>query len=247
MRLENKVALVTGAASGMGLAMARAFAAEGAKVAINDLREETVAAAVDSIREQGGDAFPAPADVTNSVAVNTIVDEVLERYSRIDILVNNAGIIHFQRIVDLTDEAWQKVINTNLGGGFYCTRAVLERAMLKQEYGRIIFMASVAPYVGGPMVTSYAAAKGGIVGLMRAVAKEVAHAGITANAIAPGYMVTGMTRAFYRGALQRRLEENIALGRLGTPEDVTGAAVFLASDESAYCTAQVYFVDGGSI
>lgn len=231
----------------MGLAAAKAFASEGARVAVNDLCEEQIAKAVHSIREQGGEALSVPADVSDSHAVNAIVEKVLAVYSRIDILVNNAGIIHFQRVIDLTDEAWHKVISTNLTGAFYCTRAVLEQAMLKQEYGRIIFMASVSPYVGGPMVASYAASKGGIVGLMKAVAKEVAYANITANAIAPGYMVTGMTRPFYKGTLQRRLEETIALGRLGTPEDITGAALFLASDESAYCTAQVYFVDGGSI
>jgi 3-oxoacyl-[acyl-carrier protein] reductase len=247
IRLKEKAALVTGAAGGMGLAAAGAFAAAGARVAVNDLHADQVAAAVNSIREQGGEAIPVPADVSDSSAVDAMVGQVLAAFGRIDILVNNAGILHFQRVIDLSDEAWHKVISTNLTGAFYCTRAVLEQAMLKQEYGRIIYMASVSPYVGGPMVASYAASKGGIIGLMKAVAKEVAYAGITANAIAPGYMVTGMTRSFYKGSLQRRLEEGIALGRLGTPEDITGAAVFLASDESAYCTAQVYFVDGGSI
>ncbi len=183
MRLENKVALITGGASGMGLAMARAFASEGARVALNDLNEEKLAEALESVRGQaagpGVEASAVPADVSDSKAVDGMVEAVLERYGRIDILVNNAGILHFQRIVDLTDEAWERVLFTNLFGAFYCTRAVLNRAMLEQEYGRIIFMASVAPYVGGPMVVSYAAAKGGIVGLMRAVAKEVAHAGIT--------------------------------------------------------------------
>jgi len=247
IRLKNKVALITGAVSGMGLAAAGAFAAEGARIAVNDLDEGKVSATVSTILEQGGEAMPAPCDVSSSSAVNAMVEQVVSEYGRIDILVNNAGILHFQRIIDLTDEMWHKVISTNLDSSFYCTRAVLDRAMLKQEYGRIIYMASVSPYVGGPMIVSYAASKGGIIGLMKAVAKEVAHAGITANAIAPGYMVTGMTRSYYKGSLQRRLEENIALGRLGTPDDITGAALFLASDESAYCTAQVYFVDGGSI
>ncbi len=231
----------------MGLACARAFLAEGAIVAANDLEEERLSTAVSSILKQEGEAIKAPCDVSDSGAVNTMVDLILSEYGRIDILVNNAGILHFQRIIDLTDEAWHNVISTNLYGAFYCTRAVLEKAMLKQEYGRIIYMASVSPYVGGPMVASYAASKGGIIGLMKVVAKEVAYAGITANAIAPGYMVTDMTKSFYKGSLQRRLEENIALGRLGTPDDITGLALFLASDESAYCTAQVYFVDGGSV
>ncbi|MGB7445827.1 MAG: 3-oxoacyl-ACP reductase family protein, partial [Dethiobacteria bacterium] len=239
--------LITGAASGMGLAIARKFVAEGAKVALNDCRKEALEEAVSSFSEGGKDVLAVFADVSNSAEVDRAVDLVLERYGRLDILVNNAGILRFQRIVDLTDEMWQRVIDVNLTGAFYCTRAALDKAMLKQRRGKIIYIASVSPYVGGPMVAPYAASKGGIIGLMRAVAKEVAHAGITANAIAPGYMVTGMTRSVYRGTLQRRLEENIALGRLGRPEDVTGAATFLASDESDYMTAHVMLVDGGSI
>lgn len=247
MKLEGKIAMVTGAGGGMGRAIAMRYAQEGATVAVNDIRSDHAEKTVEDIISNGGKAKAFSADVCSSANVNSMVDDILKAFGKIDILFNNAGILIFQRIIDMGDEMWDRVIKTNLYGSFYCTRAVLSKSMMDQKSGRIIFMASVSPYVGGPMVASYGASKGGVVGLMRATAKEVAYLGITANAIAPGYMVTGMTKSVYRGGTQKRLEEKIALGRLGQPEDISGAAVFLASEDSSYITSHVLFVDGGSI
>jgi len=190
MRLKDKVALITGAGGGIGKAIAMRFAQEEAIVAINDINQTKGETTAYEICQKGGQAKFFPADVSNSTEVENMVDSVLASFHKIDVLVNNAGIIHFQRLVDLSDEMWDRVLRINLYGAFYCTRAVLQRSMMPRKEGSIIFMASVAPYVGGPMVASYSASKGGVVGLMRAVAKEVAFLGIRANAIAPGYIIT---------------------------------------------------------
>jgi 3-oxoacyl-[acyl-carrier protein] reductase len=243
MDLTGRVALVTGAGRGIGRAVALKLASNGATVAVNSLNPEHAAAVVAEIENAKGQAMPVPADVSQSEAVGTMVDGVVSAYGHLDILVNNAGVTNDQLLMRMTDASWQKVMTVDLDSVFFCSRAVL-RPMLKGRWGRIINMASVVGLVGNPGQTNYAAAKAGIIGFTRALAKEVGTRAVTVNAVAPGFILTDMTAGLTD---QQRVDltSRIPLGYLGEPADVAGLVAFLASEEARYITGQVIAVDGG--
>jgi 3-oxoacyl-[acyl-carrier protein] reductase len=243
-RFKDKVALVTGASRGIGAAIADRLAAEGASVAVNYAGSADAAAQVcERIGDAGGDALSCQADVSDADACAALVEEVIERFGRIDILVNNAGITRDGLIMRMSDEDWQNVIDTNLGGVFKMTRAVT-RPMMKQRTGSIINVSSVIGLVGNAGQVNYAAAKAGILGLTKSAARELATRNIRVNAIAPGFIETDMTAELPED-VRDKVREQIALHSFGTPEDVASSVAFFASDDAAYITGQVLAVDGG--
>jgi 3-oxoacyl-[acyl-carrier protein] reductase len=244
MRLKDQVALVTGGSRGIGRAIVKALAAEGAKVAFV-FRGNQVAA--DSLSQEvtqaGGEAVALQADVTNTEMVQYCVDRVNKEWGRIDILVNNAGIIRDDLFVRMEPEAWQNVVSTNLGGVFEFCRAVAY-GMMKQRGGRIINISSIAADRPNPGQTNYAASKGAINAFTRALAVELASRNVTVNAVAPGFIETDMSAAV-RNKAGDLIKKMIPMRRLGQPDDIARVVVFLASAESAYLTGQVLTVDGG--
>jgi 3-oxoacyl-[acyl-carrier protein] reductase len=241
--LAGRVSLVTGASRGIGLAIARAFAAEGALVVLAARDTAKLQDAVSQIQAAGGRAEVLALDVANRASVEAGVAAILAAHGRIDHLVNNAGVTRDNLLLRMKDAEWQQVIETNLTGVFLCTQAVL-KPMLKQKGGRIVTITSVVGLGGNAGQANYAASKAGLVGFTKSVAREVASRGITANAIAPGFIETDMTAAMTDKAREAVLGA-IPLGRVGRPEDVAGAALFLVSDAAAYVTGQVLAVDGG--
>ena len=243
--LQGSVALVTGASRGIGRAVAQALAAEGAQVVVNYARSSTAAEAlVAQITADGGSATALQADVSKADQVDTLISTVLEKFGRIDILVNNAGITRDTLLLRMKPEDWQAVIDLNLTGVFLCTRAVA-KTMLKQRSGRIINIASVAGQMGNPGQANYSAAKAGVIGFTKTVAKEMASRGVTVNAVAPGFIETDMTSELPN---TEDILKFIPLGRFGKPEDIAGMVRFLVSDPAAaYITGQVFNVDGGMV
>jgi 3-oxoacyl-[acyl-carrier protein] reductase len=236
--LENKVAVVTGAGRGIGKAIALRLATEGAKVACCGRTLTNVEAAVAGI---DGKAYAV--DVADSKQVSETCEKILKDFGRVDILVNNAGVTRDQLLMRMSDEDWDTVLDTNLKGAFNFTKT-LTRSFLKQRAGRIISISSIIGLTGNAGQTNYAASKAGLIGFTKSVARELASRGITANAVAPGFIVTDMTQAL--GAeTQEALKSRIALGRLGTADDVANVVLFLASDMASYVTGQVITVDGG--
>jgi len=243
--LQGSVALVTGASRGIGRAVAQALAAEGAQVVVNYARSSTAAEElVAQIEADGGSAMALQADVSKVDEVDALISTVLEKCGRIDILVNNAGITRDTLLLRMKPEDWQAVIDLNLTGVFLCTRAVA-KAMLKQRSGRIINIASVAGQMGNPGQANYSAAKAGVIGFTKTVAKEMASRGVTVNAVAPGFIETDMTSELPN---TDDILKFIPLGRFGKPEDIAGMVRFLAADPAAaYITGQVFNVDGGMV
>jgi 3-oxoacyl-[acyl-carrier protein] reductase len=240
--LTGKVAIVTGASRGIGRAIAETLAARGASVLVA-ARGDNAAAAAEAIRQAGGRAEAVTLEATDAASVNAMIAGALDRYGRIDVLVNNAGIARDQLMLRMKRDDWDQVIDTNLTAAFSCVQAVL-RPMIKQRSGRIISISSVVAQMGNAGQANYAASKAGLIGLSKAVAREVASRGITVNVVTPGLIETDMTKAIPEKA-QADWTSAIPLGRLGTPQDVAAAVCFLASDEAAYITGQVLAVNGG--
>ena len=246
MLLDGKTALVTGASRGIGRAIALCLAAEGARVAINYAGNVRAAEEVKTaIEAAGGTAILCQADIADSSAVEAMVANVVKEFGTIDILVNNAGITRDALLMRMKDEDFAKVLNTNLKGVFYCTKAV-SKLMMKKRSGRIVNMASVVGLVGNAGQTNYAAAKAGVIGFSKSAAKELASRGITVNVVAPGFIGTDMTAGLPESVKEKMLTD-IPLGRMGEPEDVASAVLFLASDQASYITGQVVNVDGGMV
>ena len=246
MLLDGKVALITGASRGIGRAVALRLAKEGAKIAVNYAGNETAARETEAaIKEIGGEVLLVQADVSDSAAATEMVSVAAKTFGTIDILVNNAGITRDGLLARMKDEDFAKVIATNLNGVFYTTRAAA-KIMMKQRSGRIVNMASVVGLMGNAGQANYAAAKAGIIGFSKSVAKELASRGITVNMVAPGFIGTDMT-AVLNDKVKETMVGSIPLGRMGTPEDVAGAVLFLVSDEASYITGQVINVDGGMV
>ncbi|HIK29332.1 MAG: 3-oxoacyl-[acyl-carrier-protein] reductase [Oscillatoriaceae bacterium SKW80] len=243
-RLRQRVAIVTGASRGIGRACALALATEGAKVVVNYTSSSAAAEEiVTEINAAGGNALALQADVSQSEQVDALVEDTIAKWGRVDILVNNAGITRDTLLLRMKLEDWQAVIDLNLTGVFLCTRAV-SKIMLKQKSGRIINITSVAGLMGNPGQANYSAAKAGVIGFTKTVAKELASRGITVNAIAPGFIATDMTSELK----SEEILKFIPLGRYGQPEEVAGLVRFLAADPAAaYITGQVINIDGGMV
>jgi len=240
----GKTVLVTGGTRGIGRAIAQAFAAQGAKVAICGRDEaKAQAAAAEIAATTSAEVAGFPADMASAPDVDALVKAVNAKCGPIQILVNNAGITRDGLLMRMKDDQWDEVLRTNLNGVFYTCRAV-SRDMIKARAGRIINLSSIVGLRGQGGQTNYAAAKAGIIGFTKALAQEVASRGITANVIAPGYIDTDMTAGFNEEA-RKKLLDTIPAGRTGTPEDIAAAALFLASDAAAYITGHVLCVDGG--
>jgi len=242
MDLSNKVAIVTGSGQGIGQAIALKLAEVGAAVVVNDIGE-TAENTAKEIRAMNRQSLAILADVSSATDVTRLVEETVATYGKIDILVNNAGITRDQLVLRMSEEDWDKVLTVNLKSVFLCTRAVL-RHMVKQRWGRIISISSIAGLVGNKGQANYASAKAGIIGFTRTIAKEMAPRGITANAIAPGFIETDMTQKLTEDWKQE-LKGYIPLGCLGSPRDVAEAVAFFASEEARYITGQVLGIDGG--
>lgn len=246
MLLDGKCALVTGASRGIGRAVALKLASEGAKVALNFAGNEAAANEVrQEIEAMGGQAILVKADVADEAAVQDMVQKTADAFGRIDILVNNAGITRDGLLARMKEEDWDAVLSTNLKGVFLTTKAVA-KLMMKQRAGRIVNMASVVGVSGNAGQANYSAAKAGVIGFTKTIARELASRGVTVNAVAPGFIATDMTSVLSDKAKEAALT-GIPLGRMGTPEDVAAAVLFLVSDQSSYITGQVLHVDGGMV
>jgi 3-oxoacyl-[acyl-carrier protein] reductase len=242
--------MVTGASRGIGEATARRFAREGARVCLTDAKLEGALSTARQLVDEGMDVFAAKVDVTSRTEVENAVGETVERYGRLDILVNNAGVTRDNLIYKMTDEDWRTVLNVHLGGAFFCTRAA-QKHMVARNYGRIVNVSSTSA-LGNRGQANYSAAKAGIQGFTRTLAVELGRYGVTANAVAPGFIETDMTRdtaarlgVDFDDFVAERVK-SIPVGRAGWPEDVAAAILYLASEEAGFVSGQVLYVAGGT-
>jgi NAD(P)-dependent dehydrogenase (short-subunit alcohol dehydrogenase family) len=247
MRLQERIAIVTGGASGNGRAIAIGMAQEGAHVVIPDVNQQGAEATAQEIAALGRQTLVLNTDVCKVSDIEAMVQAVIERFGRIDILVNNAGIIVRQPMLEITEETWDRILAINLKGVFFCTQAVA-RVMIRQGKGKIINIASIAGVRAEPRRAHYNTSKAGVIMLTKSAAVELAPFHVNVNAIGPGLIETPMTRDLIADVGQAKYwQENIPWGRIGKPEDLVGAAIFLASDEAEYITGITIFVDGGFI
>lgn len=246
MKLKDRVAIVTGGARGIGKAIAIAFIREGARLALVDVDKGTLEPARNEMKKDGENVIAIPCDITRSVEVKAMVDQVRNAFGRIDILVNNAGIIRRGTIETVTEEDWDRVIQVNLKGTFNCCKAVVE-TMKSQKYGKIVNISSIAGKMGD--ITSapgYGPSKAGIDALTKTLARQLAPYGINVNAVSPHAIETEMS-AQWSEEKRREIIASIPLGRLGKPEDVANAVLFLASDEASFITGEILDVNGGAL
>jgi len=242
-RLDGKIALVTGASQGIGEAIAKRLAAQGATVVCAARTLAKLQEVADAITAAGGKADVLAADLSDTASVKAAVATTLERHGALHILVNNAGITRDKLLIQMKEEDWDAVIDTNLKGAWTAIQAVT-KPMMKQRYGRIINIASVVGQMGNAGQSNYVAAKAGLIGLTKSVARELASRNVTANAVTPGYIETAMTAGLPE-EVKAEFTKQIPLGRMGTAEDIASAVAFLVSDEAGYVTGQVLSVNGG--
>ena len=244
MNLEGRVALVTGGSRGIGAVIALRLGTAGARVGVSYHTGAADAATVaERITSSGGAAFVVGGDVTQQDQVESMVQQVVQKWGKLDILVNNAGVTRDKLLLRMTPQEWDEVIEVNLKGAYLCTRAVLSQ-MIRQRHGRIVNMSSVVGLSGNPGQANYAASKAGLIGFTKAMAREVASRNVTVNAVAPGYITTAMVQKLPENA-QEAILARIPMGRFGTPEDVAEVVAFLCTDGAGYVTGQVIGIDGG--
>ena len=244
--LSGKVALVTGASSGIGRGIALTLALQGAKVVVTARRLEKLQALSAEIKNRGKESLAIQMDVTKRNEVDAAVAQTVKTFGKLDILVNNAGVLDYSPFLEMKEEAWDKVIDTNLKGYFYCAQAAA-REMVKNKQGRIINIASIASGgvgIGYPMITHYVASKGGVIGFTEALAAELGPMGITVNAIGPGAIESEMTTSITEEQMKGMIDR-LPIKRIGKPEDIAAAVVYLASEEASYATGVTLYVDGG--
>ncbi|HRL10273.1 MAG TPA: 3-oxoacyl-[acyl-carrier-protein] reductase [Aggregatilineales bacterium] len=243
-QLQDRVAIVTGASRGIGRAIALELAARGAKVVINyNANADAAQSVVDAIQEAGGTAAAVQADVSDEAQVEALIKAAQDLYGRLDVLVNNAGTTRDNLIMRMKPDDFDFVLQTNLRSAWLCSKAVV-RPMMKNRFGRIINITSVSGVIGQAGQTNYSASKAGLIGLTKSLAREIASRGITVNAVAPGFILTDLTKDLPE-EIKKQLDQFIPLGRWGDVQDVAYMVAFLASDEAAYITGQVFNVDGG--
>lgn len=243
-KLENKVAIVTGAGQGIGKGIAFELAKEGAKIVVADINQESIHGVVKEVKKLSSESIGVKADVSNSAEVNEMVKTVMKQFGTVNILVNNAGIYPFKALTDITEADWDHVLEVNLKGCFTCTQAVLP-AMIQQQGGKIINISSIGgAVIGDPNLAHYCASKGGVLGFTRAAALALAQYNINVNAIAPGNIKVPIYETVGEDII-KQIKQMIPLKRFGEPEDIAKAVVFLSSEDSSYITGQLLVIDGG--